>query len=776
LQIKQTKNKTKHPMKKFLMLPLLFLFSLVGMSQNYDLSKNVDKRVIIAPKEHSEQKLIEFISSQNLKLVLEYDQLNWYLVELPQNVSQNEFIRKTKNVDFIKSVYKDEVMEYKREIITNDPQLGSQWYLKQVSDKDIDADLAWDSVPANNVPTKVAVFDGGNDVSHEDLLGNIVTPFNAVSNSYSNGELVDPFNDRHGTACSGTIAAVCNNGVGVASVGYNKVKVMPINIMTFITSGGSFGTTSAIQINAINAAIAQGCVAISMSYGGGSYAQVLNDAFIQAKNQAREAKGLFICASTGNGSSGTITQYPASYSAVYGIGATTSSDLRAGFSNFGNIVDISAPGASILTTDLTGANGYNAGNYASVSGTSFSCPITAAAGALILYRNPNLTEAQVMAILASTAEKVGGYAYTFNASYPLATRSNELGYGRINLYEALKITPLVGNPIITPPTPEHNVVVYNCSVNNTAPLLGSNLVITTFQKTTAPTLSQIMPKVQYRLSNDNVWSSDDIVIGTDTSSLGNGVEFEIETITYTLPTNISTGGKYILMRGNFDGAVSESTTIDNTCSVYIVVSNPGSTGVDLQAFWLNQSLITCNNTTGSATRFRFRNTGAVPIVSYTYKVTWENCPQVGWPSYYSCTVSSGPTFPDNPINPNGFSTTFQFNTCIGSCGLASNPFTLIPLNTTKNLVLEILTVNGQSGDSFLGNNIAYFPVTRISCATNTTNGEELTDEPELIEPNIKIYTVTGALLDINRIEELSTGIYIVKFIYPDRTETVKIAR
>jgi hypothetical protein len=308
--------------------------------------------------------------------------------------------------------------------------------------------------------------------------------------------------------------------------------------------------------------------------------------------------------------------------------------------------------------------------------------------------------------------------------------------------------------------------------------LGSNLVITTYQKTTAPALSQIMPKVQYRLSNDNIWSSDDIVIGTDTSSLGGGVEFNMETITYTLPTNISTGGKYIIMKSNFDGSVSESTMIDNTCSAYIVVTNPGASGVDLQAFWFNTSLVTCNNSTGSATRFGFKNTGSVPIVSFTYKVTWEGCPQVGWPSYYSCTVSSGPTTPQSPIIPNGFSSAFQFNTCIGSCGLPSNPFTLIPLNTTKNLKLEILTVNGQSGDSFLGNNVTYFPVTRVTCPTNTTNGEELSEEVEtkIEEPIVKIYTITGALLDINRIEELSAGIYVVKFIYPDRTETAKIAR
>lgn len=752
-------------MKKLLFLITLLVSSILSYAQ-------VEKQLIVVPEKSQVRMMEAFLDANQVKVVQHYEQLGWYLVKLSDDHTQDSFIRLCKDLNFIAKVYKDEEMTYNKDYVPTDTQFNSQWYLRQTTDKDIDADLAWDSIPANNVPTKVAVFDGGIDVTHEDLVGNIVTPFNAVTNSFSNGELVDPLYDRHGTTCSGTIAAVTNNSLGIASVGANKVKVMPVNIMTSITSGGSFGTSVVIQVNAINAAIAQGCVAISMSYGGGSYSQAVNDALIVAKNQARNGNGIFICASTGNGYSGTITQYPASYSAVYGIGATTSTDLRAAFSNYGNIVDISAPGANILTTDLTGINGYNAGNYASVSGTSFSCPITAAAGALILYRNPNLTEAQVMAILASTAEKVGGYAYTFNATYPLSTRSNELGYGRINLFDALKITPLVGNPIITPPTPEHNIVVYNCSVSNTAPLLGSNLVITTYQKTTAPALTQVASKLQYRLSNDNAWSSDDIVIGTDTSFVGGGIESEMESITYTIPANIATGGKYVLIKGNFDDSVSESTAIDNACSVYIVATNPGANGADLQAFWLNPGLVTCNNSTGSATRLRFKNTGSVPIVSYTYKVTWEGCPQVGWPSYYSCTVASGPNFPDNPIVPNGLSSTFQFNTCIGSCGLSSYPFTLIPLNTTRNLVLEILTVNGQSGDAFLGNNIAYFPVTRISCTQSLDGSEELPIE----QPIVKIYTITGTLVDQNKIEYLSSGIYIVHYQYSDHTDVEKIMK
>ena len=772
-------------MKKILFsLSLVFSF-LIGIAQeNY--STNVERQVIVVPNERMEDMTTSFIEVNNAKIVKYFEHLNWYLVELPETTNQDSFIKLCKDFSFIKTVYKDEVMVYERDLIPNDPQFTSQWFLRQVSDKDINADLAWDSIPSNNIPTKVAVFDGGIDITHEDLVGNIVTPFNAVTNSFSNGELVDPINDRHGTACSGTIAAVTNNGIGVSSVGNNKVKVMPINIMTSITASGSFGTSTSIQVNAINAAINEGCVAISMSYGGGSFSQALNDAFIIAKTQSRNGKGLFICASTGNNGSGNIIKYPASYSAVYGIGATSSSDLRASFSNFGTIVDISAPGAQILTTDLTGSLGYNTGNYASVSGTSFSCPITAAAGALILYKNPDLTESQVMNILASTANKVGGYVYSFDSSYPFSTRSNELGYGRINLFEAIKLTPLVGNPVIDPPSPEHDIVLFGCSVNNSAPALGTSITITTNQKTTAPTLSQINPKVQYRISNDNTWSADDIVIGVDTSYVGGGIESEMETINYTIPSNSTTGTKFILIRANFDNSVIETSNVNNTCSVPISVFNPASGGLDLSVTWTRDNLVTPNNTTGSGTIVRFRNTGNVPITSFSYRWKWENCPIPGAPTWYNCNsiVSTNvtPIYLGSTLMPGQNSGTFTSNICIGTCGTSSNPFTVIPLNETRNLIVEITSVNGLPTDDFVGNNIDILPITRSTASASNSDviieGEEPIEIPdytiEYFEPIIKIYTITGALLDITDTEYLSHGIYIIQYIFPDRIVSEKI--
>jgi subtilisin family serine protease len=182
-----------------------------------------------------------------------------------------------------------------RDYVPNDTQFIYSWHLKQSNDIDIDADEAWDLVPSTNPTVTVAMFDGGLDLTHPDLIGNTESPFNAV-----NGTTSIPYvnaDDKHGTACSGTIAAVTNNGIGVSSVGNNKVKVMPVNIMSQVFAGGSFSTSDVIQINAVNASMANPtCVAIAMSYGGSSYSSALDAAFNAARTTARGGKGMIVVA------------------------------------------------------------------------------------------------------------------------------------------------------------------------------------------------------------------------------------------------------------------------------------------------------------------------------------------------------------------------------------------------------------------------------------------------------------------------------------------------
>jgi len=707
-----------------------------------------------------------YLKKNKIKIVSYLDFLKIYVVEFEG--SYPKFERKCLESKLFKIIEQNKIEEITLDYIPNDPNFNGQWFLKQISDKDIDADEAWDSLPPNNPITKVAIFDGGIDLTHEDLIGNIVTPFNTVTNQYFNGQFVNEF-DRHGTACSGTIAAVTNNGVGGASIGNNKVHVMPINIMSTVSSGGTFSTSTVIQVNAINAAIAQGCAAISMSYGGSGYSATLDAAFQSAKTQARSGKGIFICASTGNNYSGTAMPYPAAYPAVYGIGATTSGDARATFSNYGTIVDISAPGAAISTTDRMGITGYNSGNYATVSGTSFSCPITAGAGALLAYKNPDLTEAQIMQILATTVDQVGGYVYYYDSNWPYAYKSNELGYGRINLKKAILATPTSGNPIDNPPTASHNIIVSNCSVSNNTPNVGSTIIINTKQSTTAPDLEGITPILQYRLSVDNVWSDNDIIIGIDTSYIGNGISNEIENIEYIVP--MTTGIKYILIKANYDNSVQDASIYDNTCSIQINIVNPGSGGTDAEVTWLTAPVVTCTNSASNIV-YRFKNTGSVPITSMTWRVSWEICPngEPGVPSYYQCSQTyNSSSYGGFNILPNANSYNFTQSICIANC--SPGTYNIINIGSTRNRKVEILTVNNQPADDFIGNNIALLPITRIACTTSeiyNTNNEET--------PKFEFYSITGQLLDYYNIDMLPHGIYIMKIIYSNQTEIIKISK
>jgi len=424
-------------MKKILLTLFCALSSLMSFAQ----LENVERQLIVVPNKGQESEMIEFVNSSGSTIVQRYEQLNWYLIQIPSAFTQESFQGVLKYKPFCQNVYKDEVMEYNRDYVPSDPNFNLAWHLKQSSDKDIDADEAWDLVSNNGGYTTVAVFDGGFDPSHEDFTTGWNNIFNAVTNLPFNGAFVNSF-DRHGIACAGTISAVTNNGIGVAGVGNNLVQVMPVNIMASVSSGGSFSTSASIQINGINAAMSNPtCVAISMSYSGSSFSQALSDAFTMARTTARDGKGILCFASSGNGYSGTATNYPAWYSSVWGVGATNSSDLKSGFSNFGQICDISAPGSSIITTDRVGSDGYSTtSNYATVSGTSFSCPITAGCAALVAYRNSSLTADQIMALLAQSCEKVGGYTYSNDPNFPYSTRSNELGYGRVNIKNAILLT------------------------------------------------------------------------------------------------------------------------------------------------------------------------------------------------------------------------------------------------------------------------------------------------------------------------------------------------
>ncbi|MEC0181447.1 S8 family peptidase [Paenibacillus peoriae] len=249
----------------------------------------------------------------------------------------------------------------------------------------------------------VAVVDTGVDLDHPDLKGQILSGHNVVKPSEK------PYDDvGHGTHVAGIISALVNNGEGVAGMTWYN-KVMPVKVLD---KSGS-GTTYSVAEGIIWAAD-HGAKVINLSLGNYAQASFLHDAIKYAYD-----KDVVLVAATGNDNT-ERPGYPAAYPEVFAVSATDSSMHRASFSNYGDYVDVMAPGASIAST-------YPGNQYAALSGTSMASPHVSALAALIRSINPDLTNKEVMDLMRSNVIDLGAPGH-----------DKYFGYGQIDVYKALK--------------------------------------------------------------------------------------------------------------------------------------------------------------------------------------------------------------------------------------------------------------------------------------------------------------------------------------------------
>ena len=261
----------------------------------------------------------------------------------------------------------------------NDPQASQQWAVNKIQ-----LPAAWD-LTGGTKTVKVAIIDTGIDSKHPDLAGQVVGGRDFVNNDS------DPMDDQgHGTHVAGTVAALTNNGVGVAGIAWGSslvaVKVLGAN--------GS-GYTSAIA-DGINYAVSQGAKVINMSLGSSQ----TNTTLTTAVNNALAAGVVVVCAAGNDGRS--TPMYPAAIKGVVAVGSTDSLDNRSSFSNYGTWVTVAAPGSGIVST-------YKGGGYQTMSGTSMASPHVAGVAALIRSRYPDWTAAQVKAAIETTGDAVRGF-------------------------------------------------------------------------------------------------------------------------------------------------------------------------------------------------------------------------------------------------------------------------------------------------------------------------------------------------------------------------------
>lgn len=344
---------------------------------------------------------------------------------------------------------------------TNDPYVGVQWALNntgQVGNGTPGADMnvfnAW-SISTGSSGIRVAIVDSGVELNHPDLAANLLPGYDATGQGSNGGPAygLHPGN-AHGTACAGLVAALGNNNIGMAGVAYSS-KIIPVRYGYVDAAGNNINTGTTIS-NALNWAwdIADADI-LSNSWGGGLPSFVIDQAIENAVNNGRGGLGSVVLFAAGNENS--VVSYPASNWRTIAVGATSMCDERKspsscdGVSNWGSNsgtgLDVAAPGVTIFSTDLSGADGYNSGGSYPANeweytgyygGTSAACPNAAGVMALILSVDPNLNVWDARGILEASCDKVGGYTYNPGVpGQPAGTWSNDLGHGRVNAYEAL---------------------------------------------------------------------------------------------------------------------------------------------------------------------------------------------------------------------------------------------------------------------------------------------------------------------------------------------------
>jgi len=300
---------------------------------------------------------------------------------------------------------------FRANLTPNDTKYSQQW-----AHQNTEAESGWD-ITTGSSETIIAIIDTGVEYNHEDLKDNIWKDadgnpgkdfVNIVTSSYTDVGF-RLFSDEdyaeidyepkdyygHGTHVAGIAAAKGNNSLGVVGVCYD-CKIMPVRAGFAIKYNSDvYGWFESDDIVlAIKYAVDNGADVINLSLGGGtsSKSETMKEAIDDAYSE-----GLIIIASAGNEETEDKTYcYPAALDNVIAVGATAKDDIKAGYSNYGDWVDVFAPGggstkdSGILSTVPTSGFLADSSGYSSsyqddpIAGTSMAAPYVAGLAGLII--------------------------------------------------------------------------------------------------------------------------------------------------------------------------------------------------------------------------------------------------------------------------------------------------------------------------------------------------------------------------------------------------------
>lgn len=371
----------------------------------------------------------------------------------PQGLKKNFYLEATSQSRLIERLKTDPNIEYAEpnylywtELTPNDPLLSQQWSISKIQAID-----GWD-IETGSSEVVIAVVDTGLDYNHEDLQNKIwlnekEIPGNNIDddgNGYIDDlqgwdfvnvssdfcapgeDCVDEDNDPsdflgHGTHVAGITAASSNNGKGIAGICWH-CQVMNLRV-GWKTPDGNGGVDMEAAVKALTYAADNGANVINMSFGGPEFSAIFNDVLRYTYN-----KDVILITSAGNDGSQS-SNFPASSQYVLSVAATDNSDQKAAFSNYGNNIDLAAPGVNILSLRAAGSDMYGDGQhivddkYYLASGTSMSAPIVAGVFGLVKSLHSDWKPQEIEKIVRLITDSPAS--------------DFQIGYGRVNLYKTV---------------------------------------------------------------------------------------------------------------------------------------------------------------------------------------------------------------------------------------------------------------------------------------------------------------------------------------------------
>ena len=395
----------------------------------------------------------------------------WYVVEFDRNISTDDAMLALQGVPGVQKVEPSRVI--KPEVSVNDPYWAQMWGVNNTDypGYDINVKAVWDYYGTMGSPSvTVGVVDGGISLSHPDLKANIASTghYNYVDNKEGASAIVD---HDHGTHVAGTIAAVGNNGVGVigvaggnAAAGKPGVKLLSLQVFKTLPNGND--ATAPSFARAIKEAADRGAIICQNSWGNnfdfnddgkvtgyeleyarsahenpdGSFVQAVEyfNKFAGCDNQGNQLpnspmKGGVVIFSAGNAD--IPYGSPGSYDGCISVGAINKNGTRASFSNYGDWVDICAPGVGVYSTFLNGG-------YISYSGTSMACPHVSGVAALIVshFGGQGFTAEELRTRLIGGAKPIG----VTTGNKPIGPLVDAMGSFQINGAGSVTPDPVSG--------------------------------------------------------------------------------------------------------------------------------------------------------------------------------------------------------------------------------------------------------------------------------------------------------------------------------------------